>query len=153
MELIHHELDIDPLINTKNAIFVNEPWIADKSMLYMESENKEPDSEEDNIRVFVPIDLNHKAIMRRLHCIIDFYEEANERNEINFSSDVEALKAQIEIYDQIFRARNIPDGSKHSIQAQELVEDFVKALESIPDGCAELFPFDMIEYLREEYLD
>lgn len=28
----------------------------------------------------------------------------------------------------------------------------VKALQEIPDGCAELFPFEMIDWLTEEFL-
>lgn len=31
-------------------------------------------------------------------------------------------------------------------------EEFVERLEKIPDGCAECFPFEMIERLRIEYL-
>lgn len=34
----------------------------------------------------------------------------------------------------------------------DLVERFVKELESIPDACAELFPFETIDELTAEYL-
>ena len=36
--------------------------------------------------------------------------------------------------------------------AIDLVEEFTDKLEEIPDGGAELFPFELIEELREEYL-
>ena len=41
---------------------------------------------------------------------------------------------------------------KHSSKAVELVRRFVAELEEIPDGCAELFPFELIDELRREYL-
>ena len=39
----------------------------------------------------------------------------------------------------------------HSHKARALVEQVIKELESIPDGCAELFPFELIDELKEEY--
>lgn len=46
----------------------------------------------------------------------------------------------------------MPKGDEeHSAEAKRLIERFVKELEEIPDGCAETFPFDMIDELREEY--
>ena len=41
---------------------------------------------------------------------------------------------------------------QHSREAIDLVEEFADKLEEIPDGGAELFPFELIEELREEYL-
>jgi hypothetical protein len=32
-------------------------------------------------------------------------------------------------------------------------ERFVAMLEEIPDGCAERFPFELIDELKEEFLD
>ena len=40
----------------------------------------------------------------------------------------------------------------HSRKAIQLVREFVGILEKIPDGCAELFPFELIDELKEEYL-
>ena len=48
--------------------------------------------------------------------------------------------------------RNSKEAGKHSKEAVALVKDFVALLEEIPDGCAECFPFDLIDELREEYL-
>ena len=63
-------------------------------------------------------------------------------------------------YDQVWLVRGHrhntdADGSKdrHSAEAISLVKQFVEELEEIPDGCAELFPFEMIDELRREYLD
>ena len=74
-------------------------------------------------------------------------------------SDVYRLVSQIEIYDQVWRIR---DGDMtvdkngricgHSRKAIQLVREFIEILEKIPDGCAELFPFELIDELKEEYL-
>ena len=113
-----------------------------------------------NIRVYVPLDLSADAILRRLRFLVCRYAEANERNEFNFSMDVGRLVSQIEIYDQVWfaregRTRAISDdceSEKHSSKAVELVRRFVAELEEIPDGCAELFPSELIDELRREYL-
>ena len=62
--------------------------------------------------------------------------------------DVEMLISQIEIYDQIWYVRHMPKDGEHSLEAKELIAK----LEEIPDGCAERFPFEIIDRLREEYL-
>ena len=46
----------------------------------------------------------------------------------------------------------MPEEGQHSREAIDLVEEFTDKLEEIPDGGAELFPFELIEELREEYL-
>ena len=69
-----------------------------------------------------------------------------------FSVDVDALISQIEVYDQIWYVRHMPKEGDHSQKAIDLVKDFIKRLEEIPDGCAECFPFDTIEQLKGEYL-
>lgn len=84
--------------------------------------------------------------------MICHYEEANEGNETDFSQDVEMLISQIEIYGQIWYVRYIQKNGEHSLEARELVEEFIAKLEEIPDGCAECFPFEIIDRLREEYL-
>lgn len=45
----------------------------------------------------------------------------------------------------------MPDEGEHSSEAIELVRKFVKMLEEIPDGCADLFLFELIDELRNEY--
>lgn len=154
----HHVLNIYPVPREKSPMFINEPWIIDKS-IYFETKNaqemaRNPEAEEDNIRVYLPMDLNKRAILRRLSHLIVQYGEANEENELDFAYDVDRLISRIEIYDQIWYARLIPNDSnqKHSDKAIELVKEFLTLLEGIPDGCAERFPFETIDELRDEYL-
>ena len=35
----------------------------------------------------------------------------------------------------------------------ELVKGFISQLEEIPDGCSEIFPFNVIDELKQEYLE
>ena len=102
----------------------------------------------------IEILLNRNAIIRRLSSLIYQYEEANEDNEMQFSQDVDQLISQIEIYDQIWYARHMPEDheQQHSEEAVALVIEFVEALENISDGCAETFPFETIEEQTREYL-
>ena len=141
-------------------LYINEPDLADASINYYGCGNQKEESQADHIRVYVPLDLNADDILRRLRFLVCRYGEANERNEFYFYMDVGRLVSQIEIYDQVWfaregRTRAIGDDSeseKHSSKAVELVRRFVAELEEIPDGCAELFPFELIDELRREYL-
>ena len=96
----HHELERNPIPQGKAPLFVNEPWLVDDSYSWIEDWSMEPEKQKDNIRVYVPLDINAEAIMRRLRSIIDRYGEANEANESSFSYEVGLLINQIEIYDQ-----------------------------------------------------
>ena len=152
MSAQYHDLDIHPIPEDMDLLFINEPWIIDRSQAVMDFVCKEPEPAEDNIRVFLPLDINKGAIIRRLNDLIYRYGEANEDNEFNFSSDVDALVSQIEIYDQVWNVRQGLGRGIHSREAVELVEEFIDMLEELPDGGAELFPFELIDELREEYL-
>ena len=149
--MTHHNLDLNPESRGKEALFVNEPWLADKTRLeYMIGQD--PDDKPDNVRVFIPLDINKEAILRRLDRIIAQYGEANFDNEMEFMADVNMIVSQIEIYDQIWYGRNMPKDGKHRAEAIDVVKKFIKRLEDIPDGCADMFPFETIEELKQEYL-
>lgn len=147
----HHNIDPYPIPKDKAPLYINEPWLIDESMREYPPDNS-PLQDPDAVCVYVPLDLSKATILRRLDFIIARYGEANEENETNFSADVEALVSQIEVYDQIWYVRHMPADGEHSMEAKELVREFVAKLESISDGCAECFPFELIERLREEYL-
>ena len=134
----------------KIPLYINDPEIIDNTvnnegLTYKDTE------ETDNIRIYVPLDLNKSSILRRLDAVISHYREANEGNESDFSIEVRALIEQICLYDRIWYVRHMPERESHSKEAKELVEAFIRKLEAIPDGCAERFPFDIIEELRKEY--
>ena len=144
----HHDLDIYPVPKDQAPLYVNEPWIIDSSLL--EGVTGESNLPDDNIRVYVPLDISKEVILLRLKIIISKYGEANESNELDFAREVRQLVYQIELYDQVWTARNSIEGMDMVV---DLVEEFVATLEQIPDGCAENFPFDLIEELGNDYLD
>ncbi len=145
---------IDPYLVPKNPIFVNEPWIIDEAKAVLLENIDDPknytDSAPDNVRVFLTLDINQESVLRRLSFIIGKYGEVNEENVFHFELEVSQLLSQVEIYDQIHNARNGGDGS-HSEEGGNLVREFMKELKEIPDGCAQLFPFELIDELETEY--
>ncbi|MDF2540078.1 MAG: hypothetical protein K0S76_3099 [Herbinix sp.] len=148
----YHRLDPYPIPKDKTPIYVNEPWLIDDSIMDVKPDTREPEPQEDNVRVYIPLDINRKAVHRRLQMTITRYGEANEKNESDFHMDVEAIISQVEIYDQIWFVRHTPPEGKHSNEAIALVKEIITLLEEIPDGCAETFPFEMIDALKGEYL-
>lgn len=80
-------------------------------------------------------------------------EPAAEENAMDYSYDIDMLISQIEIYDQIWFVRHNPNHGRHSMEAVDLVKEFVKKLEEIQVYDAERFPYDTIDELKKEYLD
>ena len=126
MKLEYHDLDIHPIPKENKPLFINEPWLIDGSNYELSLRNKEPENTDDNIRVFIPLDINKQAIFRRLDRIIERYGEANEGNESDFSFDVSLLISQVEIYDQIWYVRHMSAAKGgHSTEAVELIKEFI----------------------------
>lgn len=148
----HHRLDPYPIPKDELPLYINEPWLIDASLMEILPASREPEQQEDNVRVFIPLDINRKAIIRRLEVTIARYGVANEENEANFQMEVEVIISQMEIYDQIWYVRHMPPVGEHSKEAIELVREIVDLLEEIPDDCAETFPFETIDVLKKEYL-
>lgn len=146
--MIHHKLDVKPI--PEEVLYVNEPELVDRLLFDLRPEK--PEEQYDNIRIYVPLDLNKEAIIRRLEDIVSIYKEVTYNNECSFCLTVNMLIQQIEIYDQIWRVRTLSESGNHSSKAIELVKEFIDVLESIPDRCAEYFPYDVIDELKKEYL-
>ena len=151
--MTHHKLDVHPIPEEGGVLFINETQFAGS---YDEIDSLK---EEDNIRVYVPMDMSKEAILNRLSNIKAEYGSSSEENEFSYSREVNKLVEQIEIYDQIwfvregnFKTDNMGRIHGHSTRATELVKEFVAELEGITDECAEMFPFDLIEELNKEYL-
>ena len=88
-----HSLDVYPEPKEQTPLFINEPWLIDKYLFDYGPRNPQPEPEGDNIRVYIPLDLNTEAILRRLQSIISKYKEANEDNEYyyHYKSDFKCL--------------------------------------------------------------
>lgn len=152
MDFIHHILDVYPEPRDKAPRIINESWLIDKTIDVVPDKRTPPEDEPDNIRIYVPLDLNRRAILRRLDDIIASYNgEATEKNEMDFRSDVARLFMQVEVYDQYWYVRHIPKDRKHSAEATELVKEFIAQLEVIQEIDSEMFPCSMIKKLKEEF--
>ena len=55
-QMEHHSLDPYPVPKDKSPLYINEPRIIDKSLLEY-SLQSEPEEKEDNVRVYIPLDL------------------------------------------------------------------------------------------------
>ncbi|MFI3173346.1 MAG: hypothetical protein R3Y58_13410 [Eubacteriales bacterium] len=53
----HHPLDIYPAPRGKEALYINESWLIDHSIVEVSKHEVEP--EEDNIRAYIPLDINN----------------------------------------------------------------------------------------------
>ncbi len=148
---MQHNIEHYSIPMVELPLYVNEPWLIDKTLLEYPI-HLTPEEEDDNIRVYVPLDINKEAILRRLDSVIAHYGETNESNELDFRIDVGMILSQVEIYDQVWFMRNMPGEGKHSKEAISLIKEIIARLEAIPDGCAERFPFEDIEELKREYL-
>lgn len=66
---------------------------------------------------------------------------------------IRVIISRMKYYKQVLAIESLhSESEKHSSKVVELVRRFVAELEEIPDGCAELFPFELIDELRREYL-
>lgn len=150
----HHDLDINPIPKESKPLFINEPWLIDRSLQWIQETGYDPTPlpDDDNIRVYLPMDICKSAILRRLADVISRYGPATEANEMDFSYDVNTLISQIEIYDQVWFVRHCPKHDRHSAEAIELVKEFVVKLEDIQVNDAVFFQYDTINELKKEYL-
>ncbi len=126
----HHNLDFQPIPKESEPLFINEPWMIDRSLQWIQETGFDPTPlpDDDNIRVYLPMDICRSAVLRRLSDIISRYDHAAEENELDYSYDVNMLISQIEIYDQIWFVRHTPNQGRHSTEAVDLVKEFVKKL-------------------------
>ena len=160
-----HKLDCKPI--PENVLYINELDLADsvpyETNIEMEKALTGKCKKEggvlpnDNVRIYVPIDINADAIMRRLHLLFVTMDYPTEDNESAYSFAVRRIISQLEIYDQVCVTRNFENsvqkelgGVRHSREGIELARRIADYLEE-NDGTAELFPWDEIEKLRKEF--
>ncbi len=56
----HHRLEPYLIPKDKSQLYINKPWLIDKSLLEY-PHHREPDEKEDNICVYLSMDLNKDA--------------------------------------------------------------------------------------------
>ena len=161
---MHHDLDVHPI--PEKVLYINELGIADMAFYYNTEEQHQkaltgrtrtnggilPD---DNVRVYVPLDLNAAQILSRLQQIYQIMESPNDTNELEFSYQVGKIISQLEIYDQVWVARDLGNAVRieehlHSKNGIELASKIVGVLLE-DEGCAERFPYDVVDELKKEF--
>ena len=160
-----HKLDCKPI--PEDVLYINELDLADsvpyETNIEMEKALTGKRKKEggvlpnDNVRIYVPIDINPEAIMWRLNFLFVTMDYPTEDNESAYSFAVRRIISQLEIYDQVCVTRNFENsvqkelgGVRHSREGIELARRIADYLEE-NDGTAELFPWDEIEKLRKEF--
>lgn len=162
---MHHNLDI--YLIPKDVLYVNELSLAGKVRYETKDDTakaitgkKKPEGgilPDDNVRIYVPMDLNADIIMWRLYSLHGSLGYPTEKNESAYSSGVSKVISQLEIYDQVWAARKVGEtvqkedgGVRHSRQEIKLAKQIVKYLED-NEGKGECFPYDQIEELKEAF--
>lgn len=146
--MVHHTLDIYPI--HKKVLFINEPQLADRTVLELHEIPESEIQSKDNVRIYIPLDLNQKAILRRLRTIYRRYGSPTEANESALEKEIGTLVSQIKLYDQVWFAREEDFGNGHSEKAIHLVKQFQNILRE-KKGWAEISPYDLVETLEREF--
>lgn len=162
---MRHKLDYRPIPD--DVLYINEldladrvPYITIRDMeraLTGKCEKEGGILPNDNVRIYVPIDINAEYLMWRLNALFVLTGYPTEENESAYSDAVRRIISQLEIYDQMCVTRNFEEsiqkelgGVRHSREGIELAGRIVEYLED-NDGTAECFPWDEIEELRKEF--
>lgn len=163
---MHHTLDIHPF--PKDVLYINEFELVDVVNTY-DSQKKHDKAlsgkckkeggvlPDDNVRIYVPIDLNADYIINRLRDILASFGSPSENNESALTAEVGKLVSQLEIYDQVWTVRdlknayrNTPEGVLHCSQGKELAQKFIDVLME-NEGTGDSFPYSIVNELREEF--
>ena len=161
---MHHNLDIYPI--PEKVLYINELEIADTACYYDTKEQHQKALTgrirtnggilpNDNVRVYVPLDLNAAQILNRIQQIYRIMESPDDTNELEFSYQVGKIISQLEIYDQVWVARDLGNAVRigehlHSKNGIELAGKIVSILLE-DEGCAECFPSDVVDELKKEF--
>lgn len=143
-------LDIKPK-PTENVLYINDLSLANlfTEVLEVSSEEKMINPPDDNVRVYVPLDLSYGTLYEELFLIIKRYDgSATFKNEGDFCCDIDRWFKRLEIYDRVrfVRDRNAIE-KNHCDKAVELGQLAVKELADC-DNDGDYFPHNMIEEIE-----
>lgn len=162
---MHDKLDIHPI--PEEVLYVNElslvgnvPYETKRDMERAVTGKKKSEGgilPDDNVRIYVPMDLNADSIMWRLYSLYDVLGYPTESNESAYCVGVRRVIDQLEICEQVWTARNIEESIqkengevRHSRKGIELAGKIAQYLED-NEGIAECFPYDEVEELKREF--
>lgn len=162
---MRHNLDVKPV--PENVIYINEldfilPDVYENCDTLKRARSGVTVSDggvlpDDNVRIYLPLDINADSIMYQLGQFYSVFGEPTEDNESMFSNGVRKIINQLEVYDQFWYACEINDAvqgkteeSCHSKRGLILAKKIVSMLKE-NEGIAESFPYAEIEELEQEY--
>lgn len=162
---MRHDLDIKPI--PEKVLYVNEltflaPDLYESDEALAKATTGKTVKKggllpEDNVRIYLPLDLNADSIMTQLRVVYLKLGSPTEDTESAFCSRIRYIISQLEVYDQVMVTRNMgdavqrsPGGVYHSKKAIDLAKRMVDFMLE-DEGCAECYPYDYIEELKEEF--
>ena len=169
---MHHDLEIKPI--PENVLYVNDPFMGTIAEPYEKINEHEmaktgktkeeggilPD---DNVRIYVPLDLNRSQIMQELCLLYGMLGSPGYSNEVNLAILTEKVIQKLEIYDQVWVARDaenavqMKNGIYHSKQgialAQEIIDFMEEDAEFLEEdeAQADTSPYEIIDRLKDEW--
>ncbi len=114
---------------------------------------------DDNVRVYVPLDISEESILHELRTLYHTLGDPDDDNEFSFTNGMRKIYRKLDIYDeammerypeQIVHCKDESGEVDHSVQVIRIVEKMIQIMEE-NEGCAEMFPYDAIDTLRDEY--
>lgn len=108
---------------------------------------------EDNVRIYLPIDINAENIIRKLNRLYDQLGDVSEDNEWNYFIEVRKLIKFLTLYDSLLLEKKETeiiqiDDTVHAKLARETAREMVKIMME-NEGDAELFPYEECEELAD----
>lgn len=109
----------------------------------------------DNVRIYVPLDLNENGIMYHIYGLFDDLGDPTEENEMAYSVGVGKVINWLEIYDHIWIIKDVENiiqkgEVRHSRKGVELAKKIVKYLQE-HEGITECFPYEEIERVNRMF--
>lgn len=112
---------------------------------------------DDNVRIYLPLDINADSIMNQLEQLYAEFGEPTEDNESMFLNGVRKIINQLEVYDQFWCGCELNDatqdklgGSCHSRRGLMLSKQIISLMKA-NEGVAEFYPYNEIDELEQEY--
>ena len=109
--------------------------------------------------MYVPLDISEESILHELRMLYYTLGDLDESNEFSFFDDMSRIYRKLDIYDeammkrypeQIVHCKSENGEADHSVHVIHIVKQMIRILEK-NEGCAEMFPYDAIDTLREDY--
>ena len=113
---MHHDLDIKPI--PEKVLYVNdltmgtiaEPYSTIREYEIAKTGKKQAEGgilPDDNVRIYVPMDINHSIIMQELRILYAMLGSPDDKNETNIATLTDKVIQKLEIYDQVWAVRDI----------------------------------------------